>query len=65
VAVCFGFGALAVVDGTGFFVGPAVGGLLETAAGGFVVGFVRGIPEPAADFFSMSRDLPADAAFFW
>jgi hypothetical protein len=55
---------LALVDVTGFFDGPAVGGLLETAAGGLVVGFVRGIPEPAADFCSMSRDLLADAAFF-
>ena len=64
LAVCFGLGALAVVDGTGFFVGRAVVGLLETAAEALVVGLMRGIPEPAADFCSRSPDLPSDAAFF-
>jgi len=54
------------VDEVGFFGGATVGGLLETVAGGWV-GFGSSIegstPEPAEAFWSVLRDLSAEAAF--
>jgi hypothetical protein len=63
-----GVGVL-VLDGSGVgvdvFVGPTVGGLVETVPGAWV-GFGRfegRIPDPAGLFAAVSRDLSADAAF--
>jgi biotin transporter BioY len=53
------------VGGADVFVGPTVGGLVETVPGAWV-GFGRfegRIPEPAGLFAAVSRDLSADAAF--
>ncbi|WP_432949264.1 hypothetical protein ACQPXM_15950 [Kribbella sp. CA-253562] len=73
-----GVGVLAGADGVGFGGGTTVGGGLVTVPGGRVVagavgttvGFRVGrcdgrIPVPPPAFWSVARNFPAVAAFFW